>query len=665
MTNTRDTTVTREVKALVKEFEEATVGLLSATKRDFIDFEQGFYGFLFVEPAQRLKTALAATREILVLCSNFDDQQVRIIKAAKTLLSRFPGRLETTLVMIVHRDASGRVKLKDWGREQGLTVLPLCRGTSPFPRAEALERLLAEEMFSHDPFDVTGPVSDDAHFYGRKQEALEVARQLQLGQIRSFFGIRKVGKTSILNRVISEVRKHHTAYQVMLDCSVDSIWKLDAAGLLQSIASGLRAAKKHPDHYSVALAPERMPTLESATQAMLSEVLSADLPVIVYIDEVDYTGPASPTNHQWRIDFNRFWRALRANVQESSRQTKRLSLFVSGVSSRWFSVESIEGIENAALALIPEEYLAPFPRGASIAMIRQLGSIAGLRFSEDGADYIASACSDMPFWIRKACSFVHKQIPVDRRPISPSRDDVHALIETFMATDGSTMAQVALTHLFRVYPELQQYCISRLASDAPADAALRRVAQKYGILQLESGHWRPGLLVRAGLELVKHTVSSGNKSAETALSAPAEGRKGTELNDWAEDLAVINKRRNQLEASLRSLVLNFLRFDALNKSGGLSVRERILKAIDQSARKKFDSLEPAAIMDKLTWLQLTGIIKTEWPVFEKIFGDSAQFENHRSIINDRPDAHAKQFSTLGLALQDRSLQWFEERVIKG
>ena len=46
-----------------------------------------------------------------------------------------------------------------------------------------LERELFAELFAQDPFEVTGPVSDDANFFGRRDEAQELARKLQHGYI--------------------------------------------------------------------------------------------------------------------------------------------------------------------------------------------------------------------------------------------------------------------------------------------------------------------------------------------------------------------------------------------------------------------------------------------------------------------------------------------------
>src|ERR1022692_1796336 len=48
-------------------------------------------------------------------------------------------------------------------------------------------------------------------------------------------GIRKIGKTSIINRIISEVREHQACYLVLLDCSKDEIWHLCPDGLMTSL----------------------------------------------------------------------------------------------------------------------------------------------------------------------------------------------------------------------------------------------------------------------------------------------------------------------------------------------------------------------------------------------------------------------------------------------
>jgi hypothetical protein len=97
-----------------------------------------------------------------------------------------------------------------------------------------------------------------------------------------------------------------------------------------------------------------------------------------------------------------------SELRESPRQEVGFRLILAG--ERMCAFDDPVGVENAALAFIPEEYLSPLPRGASNAMIKNIGAMAGLRFEEAALEAISSFCSDMPFWIRKACSSIHGKI---------------------------------------------------------------------------------------------------------------------------------------------------------------------------------------------------------------------------------------------------------------
>lgn len=224
--------VTRQ---MIDDFFNVATDLFTKTSSGTIHFEQGVYGMASARPSKRIANTLAVQREILVLSSSFWDQQQRTIRVAVQAIDDSDGRLESTVAIILHADKEGGPKLRRWGREKGITVLSI-DSTQEFANSRDVERSLAKEIYSTDPFDVTGPVSDDANFYGRREEAIDLARKLQLGQIRSCLGIRKIGKTSILNRVLSEIRDSHDCICLMVDCSRDEIWELTDAALMSAIS---------------------------------------------------------------------------------------------------------------------------------------------------------------------------------------------------------------------------------------------------------------------------------------------------------------------------------------------------------------------------------------------------------------------------------------------
>ncbi len=655
--------IERQTNELLDAFVTVSTGLFEVTGRYSEYFEQGTYGCAIAKPSKRMKNALAIDREILVVVSTFKDQQQRTVKFLLQKIQESLGRLETTMAVVLHKDRDGNSKLRNWGRDVGISVLPLFEGES-LNSSDTLERSLCIELYSHDPFDVTGPVSDDANFYGRRDEAIELARKLQKGQIRSCLGIRKVGKTSIINRVLHEIQTAHDCTCVMVDCSRDDIWQLNAAQLLGSIAFTAEIAVANKEKYSKLSTVNSDIQVAEGRQRLESAINSVGRPFVLVFDEVDYITPGSPTNIQWRTNFNVFWRNLRAVYQETARESSSIfSVLVAGVSAYWFAVESIEGVENSVLSFVPEEYLSPMPTGASVAMLKRLGRIAGLQFDEDAGEHIAKAAGNMPFWSRKCASYINRKIPVGERPCAISKDRVESLVTTFVKEEGGAIAEVALRHLFRVYPKL--YDAARLCGDGHGHIASeqeRRVLRRYGVLKDDSS-LLSGMMMISGFDALK--LSNVSQQVDP-LGIVTERSATIELpvDEWAEELAAIGKRRNLLERKLRELTLNFIRFDSMSSGKLPSMVSRIVSVLPEKTRSTMTHLNAEEAMNKFLWTDLIRLIGKEWQIFEKIFGDKVKFNQHCDVINERFDAHAKSADYADFAMYRRSLKDIEDRIAK-
>lgn len=495
-----------ELEKLRAETASALSQLFVINSETIRQFETGEYFVLIAKGTKRVRNILGIEREILILGNVYADQQPRSVQFARRLINESDGRLERTLCVIVHQDARGNAKLKRWGRENGVAVIPVYTSDGILPRGQRLERLLSYEFFTQDPFDVTGPVADDAQFFGRRTEAQELARKLQAGHIRSCFGIRKIGKTSILHRVLAEIKSNHDGITVFIDCQRDDVFNLNAAALLYSIEQSLLGLRDTGQSYAEVNASTFEGDLSEAAKRFQNVLGHFDSPVILAFDEIDYITPSNGSAPQWRRGFAEFWRNVRAAYHAAARDGRKVSLLVSGVSSRWFSVESIDGIENAALAFIPEEYLSPLPRGAANAMIKSIGAMAGLRFDDEALEAISSFCSDMPFWIRKACSSLHGKIETSSRPISLSAATVSPMLENYGRDEGAALAKVALQHLFRVYPELKNPALKLLQKDASLSASLQRTLTRYGIAS--SNGAVSGKMMRMALEMIGEETSA-------------------------------------------------------------------------------------------------------------------------------------------------------------
>lgn len=645
-----------QLEKLMAETMSAFTGLFSINSASIRQFETGEYFVIYAKCSKRVQSILGAERELLMIGNVYADQQVRSLKFARRIIDESGGRLEPTLCIIVHQDPRGNTKLKRWGRENGIAVIPVYTSSGVLPREQEMERLLSFEFFTQDPFDVTGPVANDSQFFGRRGEAQELARKLQSGHIRACFGIRKIGKTSILHRVLAELKENYDAVTVFIDCQRDDVFGLDAAGLLDSITGSLQELKTNGRSYAEVNACPLDNTLSDAAR-QFQEVLSQfDLPVILVFDEIDYITPSNGGALQWRQGFVEFWRNVRAAYHAAAREDRTVSLLISGVSSRWFSVESIDGLENAALAFIPEEYLSPLPRGAANAMIKNIGAMAGLRFDEAALEAISSFCSDMPFWIRKACSSIHGKIETAARPVILQEAVVSPMLDAYGQDEGAALAKVALQHLFRVYPELRAPSLSLLQDGADISASMRRTLIRYGILTQKGGI--SGAMMRAALVMVAEDLPMIEAHSESRIEAEPL------VNEWAEELAGISYRRNTMERALRSLVINFLRMSALSNKSSPSAKSALLSAIPQNRRSELEPFNLDIIAEKLYWIELVALINKYWQLFERIFGDKTAFNDNASIVNDRPDAHAKHLEPSDVALHRRALRWLDERITR-
>ncbi len=646
-----------ELNDMMDTFQTNAHNLLSFSQKSLRAFEKGLYGVVFAKLSRRLESVMSVDREVAIIFSTFPSLQARTIKFARNVISDEGVRLDPTLSIIVHKDSRGNNKLKNWGRQDGLTVLPIyIKGE--MPAGEDLERALSRELFSHDLFDVTGPVSDDSQFYGRRTEAQELGRKLQRGQIHACLGIRKIGKTSILNRVVNQLREYHESICVVIDCSKDSIWSLDASNLMWSIATCIHDTIEARQSYAAVSPRIGSKPISEGCQKLTNAIQSSDRVVVIFLDEIDYITPGSNTATHWKSEFAVFWRNFRAVYQELTRDSKRnLSLLISGVSSKWFSVQSINNVENAALSLIPEEYLSPLPRGATLAMIRDMSRQSGLVFTEMVREKIAEVSADIPFWVRKACSFIHRQIPIEDRPHEPRFAEIDHLLNRFVESEGAVLARVALHHLFTVYPELEDVvysCYEGNGEDCPKH--LIEKLRQYGIiLQNDYSRELSGDMMRAGFE----------DYLEERTSAPqtvANRQTGGTLGDWADDLAIINKRRNTLEKDLRETTVYFIKSDSLRNKNKGTVKDRLLKAVQPNRRTLLKEKSDREMIDGFLWSELCTLVEQEWKLFEPIFSDRKKFHDNWDIVNDRPDAHAKPVDPADFALQLRALDWLTTKL---
>lgn len=166
----------------------------------------GNYGILYLRPERELELEFSLTRE--VLCLAFDPQakfDSRAFVLIDEILAKEATRLVDDSVFII-TDVPNAQALCDEYMESRHRKVILCA----WPDIEAAhedfsKELLRQFFYSRDFFDVTDPVSTDAQFFARYKLVDDVSDTLLTGQSVGIFGLRKIGKTSVLDRIIKKI----------------------------------------------------------------------------------------------------------------------------------------------------------------------------------------------------------------------------------------------------------------------------------------------------------------------------------------------------------------------------------------------------------------------------------------------------------------------------
>lgn len=187
--------------------------------------------------------------------------------------------------------------------------------------------------------------------------------------------------------------------------------------------------------------------------------------------------------------------------------------------------------------------------------------------------------------------------------------------------------------------------------------------EKYGLIITRPKLSIYGTMMNDGLKLIIENDSVILEQSIPSSSAIVKKNVAFEnVDEWADELAIINRARNVLEKKLRGIVVNFIRFDSMNNKTKGSLNERLLKIIEEKERKKYKDLSAEQIIEKFLWSELTKLTIKEWGLFEKIFIDKNEFSLNSNIINDRIDAHAKDAGLDDIALYKRAVAFFEDKI---
>jgi len=319
------------------------------------------------------------------------------------------GREPGTLFAIIDQTPTdgGWMAIGALRSDENVQVIPIDDAFMQQARIQQKERdefevLLRRFRRRRDLYNVRDPVADRLNFFGRAARADELLEMLAEGRPVGLFGLRKMGKSSLL-QVLGDRAGFPVAH-------VDLQEGLELAGIYtRTLAAWQRALRvKTPDlrWEPPPLSGDLADAFTSAVRGLLQQLeaqgLSARLGL--FIDEIELLVPGETNNAAVEAAelarYLAFARVLRGLVQA----TGQLSLLVAGVDARLNRVNRLAGEQNPFYQFFRAEYLEPLSEADCIQMVRNIGRQMGLVYSDEAVAYVATVSGGHPFLARQLCS---------------------------------------------------------------------------------------------------------------------------------------------------------------------------------------------------------------------------------------------------------------------
>lgn len=455
-------------------------------ERDTSDARRWWLNFTL---PNRVADMFDAHLEIQLVYAEYDEVEPRLLEQIQKRIAT-NARLDRGLMAIASLDPDvDRLTHRRRGEFAAINLhLPSLNSKSDDIRTQ-----MSHVLTTVDHYDLTTPVHGPSGFFGRTEELQQIVSAIQIGQSVGVFGLRKTGKTSLLNFVFGQ-RKSAEFPVVWVDISglseaddfrvrlLESTWKALSERAGSTFKPPRLRTLNRDGELKVSIDDLRLHwlrDLESLSQ-------SAGSRLEVFIDEIDQLEPSrSSLGPEASSALLVALTQLRGMIQSPATDSGMV-LICAGVDPALFERPLLASrADNLLYKLVRLQFLAPMNEEEVAEMVRDLGRRMGVRVRDhEVVRYLFAEYGGHALLTRKACSLATKGRPRDE---VPWRMTMEAVVGASAVTgDGSPGQQASeiLTSFSEWFPE-EEFLLRALWSSDPEERelALSEISEHPGSLR--------------------------------------------------------------------------------------------------------------------------------------------------------------------------------------
>lgn len=610
------------------------------------------FRYALIRPSGQMRGLLHTDREVMVVFSDYPEFQSRTLDAFDRVLASIPDEFrveKVARILVSHdREVAGKVKKLFQSKPDAPVVIPFCFDEMVLATKDhAIASRIREFTYSRDLFSMSSPLRGDLYFYGRSGLINEICSKLASGENFGLFGLRRSGKTSIVNG-LSRAVGARSGKSIIIDCQNPAVHQRRWFELLEHIA---RTAKETFNSTAIISKSDKY-TEKDASNTFVRDMRAIKSNsragfISLLFDEIERIGFGTASSKHWNEerDFLHFWQAIRFGFQS---ENAPYSFLIVGTNPSTVERIKIFESDNPLFGNVEKRFIPMFTPDQVNEMVDDLGSIMGVHFDQASKANLHSEFGGHPFLTRYACSYIANASKL--RPLEVDRTIYSQGVAHFSIESDSYVDSI-VGLLRDEYPdefEMLRYLGSGDKQSfcylADSDPALAEHLLGYGVVQRGTAdyYFRIGLV---------------EKYFEQAAIP-------THLLTAEDRLAEISARRNAVERKLRSFVGQAMRFayhaNARREAVFSKLQEARRKAL---AEKTFDDLFDEGA-SPLYFDEIKSIILSQWTTFQNVLEmDKGEFEYHMNTVNRlRADAHAKDISDADFDRWRVSISEIETRI---
>jgi hypothetical protein len=593
------------------------------------------YRFFLMKPADIFQEMFNIEREIVVIFSPYSEFQPRTLDAIDRVIKRHQSlRIEKICSVVISKDDLITQKLAELLQRDPESPIVI-----PFSYNELLSTIddyflrnrFKSHFYTRDLFAFEAPLKRDLYFFGRSDLVHKIVNRHRSNENSGLFGLRKTGKTSVVfgvERALSQV----DGKAVFIDCQNPAFHRRSWHHALHYVLTEIM--KQHK--LGVRLEPmayyteQDAPTRFEQKMIEIHEALDNHNILIIFDEIENITFRISPSKHWAKgMDFIYFWQTLRSLFQKLD---KVFSYMVVGTNPLCIEVPSIRGVDNPIFNHFPFEYIPGFTVQQTREMVRRLGRIMGLRFSEIIYAKLTEDYGGHPFLIRHVCSVINR-ITSGERPTDVNKT-IYEQAKYLFNVEYGNFIQMILNVLQHYYPD--EYSMLEYLALGETDRFRNLIRDYPNYVNHLLGY---GIIDRYG--------ENYEFQIESVKSYLVDKGKYKRLNITNKEmLSEISERRNTLEPNLRLIVKTQLQAGL----GTSQARGEVLSVYGSRRSSEYAHLSYSDLFNpsecEIYFDDLRKLIVKNWELFKNIFpGGKQDFDRKLQTINKyRADAHAKELN---------------------